>query len=77
MSLKTGQSSPLDRAVASASTNSFKVRPIPKLSEFVGAHGFTAGMMKHEEALEQWRQQLERDINQRIEPKAPLPSGKL
>lgn len=75
--MATTKTSPLDSFVAATTVNSLRINPVPKLSEFVKAYGFTAGMQKHEEAFEEWRLTLERSINERLQPKAEVSTGKL
>lgn len=62
---------PLDQFVsAGPASNDVKVRSMPKLSEFVREHGFKSGVAKFDEAMEQWRQQHERTLNERLQGKA-------
>ncbi len=69
------KSNPLD-AFSSTWSNlpaDFRIPPLPKLSEAVSKGGFKDGLMNHEEAMEEWRKDLERTIVERIQavPNAP------
>jgi hypothetical protein len=74
--MATTKTNPLDSFKSSTTTtNDFRIKPMPKLSSFLGNMRLTEAVQAHEEALEEWRQQLERQVNERLQPKAPLPPG--
>jgi len=64
------KSNPLDAFVAprpSSFPSDFRLPPMPKLLDSIKSGvGFMKGLEAHDQALEQWRQNAEKSINERI-----------
>lgn len=66
---------PLDAHISnSAGTNDLKVPPLPRLSDFIRQYGPVNGPTTFDEAMEQWRQQHERQINYLLAGKGSPPA---
>jgi hypothetical protein len=65
-----------DFASSSAGTNDIRITPFPKLSDHVNEHGFSDGMTKWDEKMEEIRQSLEKTLNERISGKQPADISK-
>lgn len=60
---------PLNAFVSVQFTGGFRVAPMPKLADHIGKGTFQSAIQQHDQAMEQWRTDLERQVNERIQPK--------
>lgn len=73
---------PLDSRVSATTTNNLRLPDIelPHLGDYVRQHGFTQGMDEHHKetvkAINSWKRNLEREIAERLQPKAASTSSK-
>lgn len=64
---------PLDQfKTATPESADFDVPPLPKLAEFVKAHGWKAGFPKYDEAMATWRRDLIHNVNKKAVGKAAV-----
>lgn len=71
------KASPLDSFVATSSgSNDVKIPPLPKLQNIIMDSGFAAGISQFDEQMEEWRQNLERTLNQQLAGKQPADISK-
>jgi hypothetical protein len=58
------------------STNSVKLPELPKLHAHIQEHGFTAGIQKHDEAMQDVWNKVEQLINERTQGKPAVSVSK-
>lgn len=51
-------------------TNDLRVPSLPKVAENVAGKGLVPGLQQHDLALEEWRANFERQLNERVAPQA-------
>lgn len=70
---------PLDDFVATggSGTSDVRVEPMPNLADFIKQSGFSEGLVQHGAAMETWRQNHERMLNERLQGKPVVSTGKL
>lgn len=66
---------PLDSFAGSSSVNNLKLPDFPDLHDHVTGMGFAAGMKEWTRKMNEWKADLERAVNERLQPKAPKTSA--
>lgn len=62
-------------AAVNTATSDFRIAPVPKLYELMKLYGFKEGPQRYDEAMTEWAQRLERDLNERIKGQQPVSPG--
>lgn len=60
---------PLDDSVAAVTTNNLKFGPCPSLYDYVKQNGMTGGFKGYDQAMTRYFQDIERQVNERLQPK--------
>ena len=59
------------------STTSVKLAAVPNIHRHIKENGFNGGLQSFHEEFTKWAENLEQQINERIQGKPPVSSGKL
>lgn len=66
---------PLDSFAGSSSVNNLKLPDFPDLNDHWEGIGFKEGTREWTKKMNEWKADLERAINERLQPKAPKTSA--
>lgn len=78
--MANAKTNPLNARVSTTTVNNFRVPPLqlPHLGDHIRQHGFSVGhdewQKTAQEAVDKWTQDLERQLAERFQPRAPSSS---